>query len=184
MDLGHRACGTALWSRPTRHCLVTRSVLVRVGLAVAGIAYEHPIAERFAIQGVEDIEAWLDGLRGKRYVPGKGNATGRKTRSSKSEPKSYAAGTIKGYYRVLAQIVTAACARARIPNPCDRFEAPSSGKRRKNVLGVGEVAGVLAHIQANAPNWYAAVLLDVVSGLRWGELQALRWEDIDEVEGG
>jgi len=42
---------------------------------------------------------------------------------------------------------------------------------------------VLAHIEKHAPQWYAAVLLDVFVGLRWGELSALRWSDIDEQHG-
>ncbi len=42
---------------------------------------------------------------------------------------------------------------------------------------------MLAFVKKDAPDWYAAVLLDVIAGLRWGELSALRWEDIDEQEG-
>lgn len=132
--------------------------------------------------GVEDIERWIEEMRRKTYIPGKGKAAGRKTRSEKSKPRCYSPGTVKGYYRVLSQIITAACARARVPNPCDGVESPKPGKRRKNFLMISEVAGVLDHVKANAPDWYAAVLLDVLSGLRWGELSALRWEDIDEAE--
>ena len=33
------------------------------------------------------------------------------------------------------------------------------------------------------PLWYPAVLLDSFTALRWGELSALRWDDIDEAKG-
>src|SRR5205823_12830943 len=97
--------------------------------------------------------------------------------------RPYSPGTIKGYFGVLRTIVTAACAKLRLPNPCDGVELPARGKRRKNYVMADEVGNVLAHIERNFAFWYPAVLLDVVSGLRWGELSALRWDDIDEARG-
>ncbi len=132
---------------------------------------------------IEDVEAWIEELRAKVYVPGKGRASSRKSRSEKSAPRSYSPGTIKGYYVVLRQIIKAACARTRVPNPCEGVEAPTAGKSRKNFLGVDEVGTVLAFIKTDSPDWYAAVLLDVLGGLRWGELSALRFDDLDETEG-
>ena len=132
---------------------------------------------------IEDVEAWIESLRAKMYIPGKGKASKRATRSDKSKPRPYTAGTIKGYYRVLAQILKAACARARVANPCDGIEPLAAGKRRKYFLALDEVGNILAHVEKHSPLWYPAVLLDVVSGLRWGELSALRWGDIDETEG-
>ena len=132
---------------------------------------------------LEDVEQWIAALRAKTYIPGKGNTSKRKTRSKRSEPRHYSSATIKGYYRVLAQILKAACARARVANPCDGIEPLAAGKRRKNFLALDEVGNVLAHVEKHSPAWYPAVLLDVVSGLRWGELSALRWDDIDEAEG-
>jgi integrase len=127
----------------------------------------------------DDIERWIDGHRRKRFAAGKGRA------SERGAPKvrAYASGTFKGYYTVLRQIVTAACAKLRLPNPCSAVEMPSPGKRRKNFLEQDEVGNVLAFIEEASPFWYPAVLLDVVSGLRWGELSALRWEDVDERRG-
>lgn len=162
---------------------IKRSTAQKIADVWDGHVADTVLADLFVDDiSVEDIEAWIEGMRRKTYVPGKGKAAGRKTRSEKSKPRHYAPGTIKGYYRVLAQIITIACARARVPNPCDGVEAPKPGKQRKNFLKVSEVAGVLDHVWTNAPDWYAAVLLDVLSGLRWGELSALRWEDIDEHE--
>lgn len=131
----------------------------------------------------EDIERWIEGMHRKTYVPGKGKASKRATRSAKSEPRHYSQETLRGYDRVLRQIIGVACARLRLPSPYDAVEPLKPGKRRKNVLAPAEVKGVLAHVEANAPFWYPAVLLDVVGGLRWGELSALKWEDVDEVRG-
>lgn len=55
--------------------------------------------------------------------------------------------------------------------------------KRGNFLTRDELRVVLAHIEKLAPQWYAAVLLDVFVGLRWGELSALRWSDIDDQRG-
>lgn len=46
---------------------------------------------------IEDVEAWIESLRTKTYIPGKGKASKRATRSDKSKPRAYSAGTIKGY---------------------------------------------------------------------------------------
>ena len=61
--------------------------------------------------------------------------------------------------------------------------AKKAEPKRGNFLTRDELRDVLAHIETDAPHWYAAVLLDVFVGLRWGELSALRWSDIDEQRG-
>jgi integrase len=127
----------------------------------------------------DDVESWLTSQRDKRYAPGKGKKEKRKGAAN----RAYSAGTIKGYYGVLRQVITAACAKARLPNPCDAVEMPEPGKRKKNFLAIDEVASVLRFVEGKSTFWYPAVLLDVVSGLRWGELSALRWDDIDEAAG-
>lgn len=130
-----------------------------------------------------DVEEWITELRGKKFIKGKGPLAKRTVRSKKSEPRPLSQGTIKGYYRVLSQILKVATARAGVRNPCEGVERVKPGKRKPNFLEREEIGSVLAHVQTSAPEWYAAVLLDVFSGLRWGELSALRWEDLDEVEG-
>lgn len=128
-----------------------------------------PIAALFidAI-GPGDVEAWMTALRKRRSLRG---------------DKALSKATVLGYYLVLRSILTVACARARVPNPCDGVETPAGGGRRDNFLTADELRTVLAHVEKLSPRWYAAVLFDVVVGLRWGELSALRWSDVDEAAG-
>lgn len=126
-----------------------------------------------------DVEAWLDAIRCKRFAPGKGKAERRKAPTA----RPYAAGAVLGFYRVLRTIVTAATARLRLPNPCDGVETPAAGARRDNFLTADELRQVLDQVAKQSPSWFAAVLLDVLTGLRWGELSALRWSDVDEARG-
>jgi integrase len=126
----------------------------------------------------DDVRKWLADLRVKEYVPGKGKAASRKTRSDRSKPRCYSRATIRGYYRVLRTILTAAGAS----DAC-KVGRLKGGKRKANYLRHDELQRVHAHVGANAPEWYPAVLLDAFAGLRWGELSALKWEDIDEARG-
>ena len=126
-----------------------------------------------------DIEKWLEGQRRKRYVPGKGPARSRK--STKARP--YSSMAILGQYRVLRTIMRAAAARYRLPNPCEGVEPPTATARDDNYLTSDELREVLAFVEEKAPEWYPAVILDAFTGLRWGELSALRWDDIDEASG-
>lgn len=91
-----------------------------------------------------------------------------------------------GQYRVLRTIVTAATGRYQLRNPCDGVNEdsiPTAIPRDDNFLTAGELREVLAFVRTNRPTWYPAVILDAFTGLRWGELSGLRWDDIDEAAG-
>ncbi len=130
----------------------------------------------------QDIRDWVDELRAKRYAPGKGAATKRKGERTWAYSKS----TIRGYYRVLRTILVAAGAEAACGKVGKLRLAPIGDvvaravTKRGNYLTRDELRAVLAHVERSSPEWYAAVLLDVFVGLRWGELSALRWSDVNE----
>lgn len=128
--------------------------------------------------GEADVKGWIERLRAKRYVPGKGKAAARVTRSIASEPRAYSRSTVRGYWRVLRTILVAAGAESAC-----RVGKLKGSRSRPNYLRPDELGAVLAHIQANAAEWYPAVLLDAFAGLRWGELSALQWSDVDEANG-
>jgi len=126
--------------------------------------------------GPADIEKWLEGQRRKRYAPGKGSATSRRA----PRTRAYSSMAILGHYRVLRTIMRAGAARYRLANPCDGVVAPSASSRQDNYLTSEELQKVLAFVEKESPEWYPAAILDAFTGLRWGELSALKWEDIDE----
>lgn len=128
----------------------------------------------------EDVEEWLAGMRAKNYVPG--SAMKRK-RSTKSEPRAYKASTIRGAYAKLRQIIREASARARVPNPCDGVRGPKPNRSRNNFLRADEAGKVLAWILVHQPQWYPHVLISLTTGLRWSEVSALVWADLDEADG-
>lgn len=67
-------------------------------------------------------------------------------------------------------------ARASAPQRGNDRGAAVPGARR------GPLARVLAHLEPH-PFWRTYVYLGCVTGMRPGELRALRWEDIDEAAG-
>ena len=62
-------------------------------------------------------------------------------------------------------------------NPCDRVEAPRVPKPRVRTLSVDEQAKLLLAAQSKA--LYGPILLALATGMRRGEVLALRWADID-----
>ena len=128
----------------------------------------------------EDVEKWLTDMRAKTYVPG--SAMKRK-RSTKGDPRAYKASTINGAYAKLRQIIREASARARVPNPCDGVRGLKPNRSRNNFLRADEARMVLAWIQVQQPQWYPHVLVSLTTGLRWSEVSALVWTDLDEAAG-
>lgn len=62
-------------------------------------------------------------------------------------------------------------------NPMDKVDPPKGGKVRKTGAWTAEeVRAVLA--AAEGTRWYAPICLTLVTGLRIGELLALKWEDL------
>lgn len=66
-------------------------------------------------------------------------------------------------------------------NPMDGLEAPSPDKPEIDVLDKAETAKLLK--AAEGRPIYTTILLAVTTGMRRGELLALRWSDIDFLEG-
>ena len=127
----------------------------------------------------EDVQEWLVDMRSKTYVPG---TTARRKRAAKGEPRGYKASTINGAYAKLRQIIREASARARAPNPCDGVRGLKPNRSRNNFLRADETGKVLAWIQVQQPQWYPHVLVSLTTGLRWSEVSALVWTDLDEAE--
>lgn len=98
----------------------------------------------------------------------------------------YSQATLRGWWRVLCGLLRDAAAEYRIPDPTARLRPPKSPvkrRREKVTLTAEQLGAFLGAVQARHPDWYDEIFADAFSGLRPGELYALRWEDLDEAAG-
>ena len=93
------------------------------------------------------------------------------------EQKGLAAGTIQGIYRLLSAGLRAAQDEGLIRrNPCRRLRQTRSMPNEQRVLGRNEQARLCAEAFHRG---VLAVLLGLCTGMRLGEICALKWSDVD-----
>lgn len=63
---------------------------------------------------------------------------------------------------------------------CNRVPPPKVKKTRGNLLTARQVSALFANVP---PKWIPLIMATVYTGLRWGEVSALRWTDIDREAG-
>lgn len=86
-------------------------------------------------------------------------------------------GTLQGICRLLKAILTSACHKGLITkNPYYEIRFPKKRQRIPRVLTCSEQKKIENHLKTSQELEY---LLCLYTGLRVGELSALRWEDID-----
>ena len=98
--------------------------------------------------------------------------------------KTYAADTVKGWWRILCAFLRDVAADHGIADPILRVKGPrivGRGKRREQRTLTREQLGELVDVVEE--RWRAEVYLLAYSGMRPGELYALEWGDINEAEG-
>ena len=89
--------------------------------------------------------------------------------------KGLSAGMLRSVHRLLSAGLSAAQAEGLIcKNPCGRLRIPTPYEHIQRVLSLSEQRRFLEHADENLP-----ALLSLYTGLRIGEICALRWEDID-----
>ena len=97
--------------------------------------------------------------------------------------QGFSKATVTGWWRLLRQVVKDAAATCRVPDPTYRVEPPlvNAGTRRENrTLTAAQLDQLLQMVEAYSPDRYAEVYLLAYTGMRSGELYALRMEDLDE----
>jgi integrase len=109
-------------------------------------------------------------------------------RTSKADGSAYAKDTIQGWWRVLSGMLRDAAAEHGLSDPTLRVRPPvpsvrGGRHREQRTLSSAELGLLLDALRALAPDRHAEVYILAYSGLRAGELFALRWEDIDEKMG-
>jgi integrase len=115
---------------------------------------------------IDDITAWRDGMT-----------------------TAAAAESVNGRLRVLKKLLKDAVTdRVLEWNPADsvkplRVLRPDATEIEARGLTAEELRAVLAWLERYRPQWYTIVAAMAWTGLRFGEVSALRWEDLDVERG-
>lgn len=101
-----------------------------------------------------------------------------------NEQESLAGWTIDGTIRVLKTMFNDLCADVGLAiNPAKRLRNPKPKSRYSdespNMLTAEQLRLFLSTAQVQEPRWYTMLHLHAVTGLRFGELSALRWSDFN-----
>ena len=90
--------------------------------------------------------------------------------------------TINGWLRILKTLLADACAELGLSlNPATRIRAlPSGPANEGNCLSRSELPLVLQAIRKVSNDWYPLFATLAMTGMRFGEASALRWEDLSE----
>lgn len=96
---------------------------------------------------------------------------------SKAE-RGLSPSTVKYHHRVLSQALRAAWRLQLLrANPCAAVESPRATHKEMKTLSEAETGTLLKAIEATG--LYVPVLLAVTTGMRRGEILALRWRNVD-----
>ena len=98
----------------------------------------------------------------------------------------YAPATVNGFLRVLKTMMADASEELDIPDPTRRIKAArqvGGPSTRRNMLTADEMGSFLEVLRDEDSQWYAMVFTQFATATRFGEVSALRWEDIDEQAG-
>ena len=103
----------------------------------------------------------------------------------------YAATTANGCLRLFKTVMADATAQYSLPrDPTRRMRAvpvrraaEQASDEPVNLLTAEELGRFMAALQTRWPQWYALVFTQFATARRFGEVSALRWEDIDEERG-
>lgn len=97
--------------------------------------------------------------------------------------REHSPATVNGWLRVLRSCLRDAVAELGIPDPTARVRALPEGQGTRQALTAPELAALLEHVQEHDSGHYPLLLTLSLTGLRWGEATALRWEDLDREHG-
>lgn len=95
----------------------------------------------------------------------------------------YARDTLLTWWRVALALLKDAAAELGVLDPTIRVKAPRSsvrGRREPVTLEREQLLALLGAVRVQAPDWYDEVFTTAFTGMRPGELYALRWDDMDE----
>lgn len=92
--------------------------------------------------------------------------------------KGFTAKSVLLYHRILGRALAAAVdSDLLIRNPCSKARPPKPETRKPETLGEDAIESLLT--QTRGSRYHIAILIAATTGLRLGEIAALRWRDID-----
>jgi integrase len=94
--------------------------------------------------------------------------------------KHYKPGAINTWIRVMKVYLGHCCRLAGIDNPAEHVQKLPVRAEEKTCLTIEESGLLLGYLREHSPQWYPFVLISLLTGARFSEVSALRWEDIDE----
>ena len=99
---------------------------------------------------------------------------GRECRGKVSEE------SVRYCFRVLSSMLKSAVQWQIIPsNPCDRVKPPAPARTKVRIMDEASVARMIRALEDEPMQYRVIVMLAIDTGLRLGELMALKWSDID-----
>jgi integrase len=105
--------------------------------------------------------------------------SGRK-KPRKTDPPGLSENTILQHHHVLHKALQMAVRWQLISrNPADAVEPPKPQRREMRAIDEAQTAWALDFTEAKKSELYVPILTAVATGLRRGEILALRWQDID-----
>ena len=124
-------------------------------------------------------------LLNEKITKGRVERKGVKMKDSKkySQNQGLSARSVKYIYQTLNAALRQAVKERVIPfNPAEHCELPKQERKEMQVLSMDELATFFKTAQEESP-YFKAFYLDVITGLRRGELLGLTWECIDLKKG-
>ena len=111
------------------------------------------------------------------------NALKKKEIAIKGGGKTLADSYVRKIHMLLHEILEAAVRERLIPkNPTEGTTVPKNNYPPMQVLGE-EQLGVFMEAIKSEPLWYDFFYTEITTGLRLGEICALKWEDLNETDG-
>lgn len=106
-------------------------------------------------------------------------------RARKANGEPYGRDTVKGWWRILVSFLRDMSADHGLADPTTRVRPPriqqERGVRRRETLSTDQMQRFLDEARQRFPIRYAEIMTLAQTGLRPGELYAMRWEDVDLV---
>lgn len=105
---------------------------------------------------------------------------GYRSNKKTNKIKYLAYSSISEIYRVLAAAMKSATGAGFIPvNPCRKIKIPTRKKKEVSILVASDINAFLKAIEHDS-FWYPLFYLELMTGLRRGELCGLQWSDLNE----